>query len=103
MKVKRPKGEFACCETFSYAFYEDEDIVFVYHPCFRRYGVEVPRKYGGGTVEIEYCPWCGTKLPGSLRDRWFEEVAKAFGTDDFEPRNAPKEFKSDEWWKKRGL
>jgi hypothetical protein len=103
MKKNRPKGEFACCDWFKEHFYEYEDEIFVYHPCFRRYGVKVPERLGGGTITIFHCPWCGAKLPENLGDKWFEEVEKALGTDDFEPRNAPKEFKSDEWWKKRGL
>ena len=26
------------------------------------------------SITINFCPWCGTQLPESLRDRWFEEL-----------------------------
>jgi len=57
---------------------------------------------------IHYCPWCGMKFPQSLRNQYFEILEKEYGLEpdifdiDVDPR-IPKEFKSDEWWKKRGL
>ena len=51
-----------------------------------------------------YCPWCGSKLPESLRDEYFDILKKEYNivaaifTEDI-----PEEFQTDEWWKKRGL
>ncbi|RHZ35546.1 DUF6980 family protein [endosymbiont GvMRE of Glomus versiforme] len=57
---------------------------------------------------IQFCPWCGKKLPKGLRNEWFDILEKEYKieTDIFEWRenkDIPQEFKSDEWWKKRGL
>jgi hypothetical protein len=44
-----------------------------YSEKFDEYGIIV---HNGGTAVavIAYCPWCGTRLPQSARDRWFDEV-----------------------------
>jgi len=57
---------------------------------------------------IWFCPWCGNKLPKGLRKEWFDTLEKEckIETDIMEWKNRtdiPQEFKSDEWWKKRGL
>jgi hypothetical protein len=59
-------------------------------------------------LEMDYCPWCGTKLPENLREEWFETLEREYGieTDIGEARDRtdiPQEFWSDEWWKKRSL
>ena len=55
-----------------------------------------------------YCSNCGTKLPDSLRDAWFTTLKQEYGVEDIlnkdnKAQNIPKEFLTDEWWKKRGL
>ena len=62
---------------------------------FREYGI----KYlDGGTSfqQILYCPWCGEKLPESLRDQWFDKIRES----GYEPEqeNIPDEYKTDKWW-----
>jgi len=57
-------------------------------------------------TEISYCPWCGTKLPSDLSDKWWDVLEEEYGITD--PRNdeydqVPAEFRTDEWWRKRGL
>jgi hypothetical protein len=56
---------------------------------------------------LDYCPWCGNKLPGYLRNEWFETLAKEYNLDDPDSKEQakliPEEFHTDEWWKKRGL
>jgi len=56
---------------------------------------------------IDYCPWCGSKLPSSLRDKWFDILEKEYGLDSPDSvdqcNKVPAEFLTDEWWKKRGL
>ena len=84
---------------------------FGYYPQTRQYFIDRKLRCGGGVVFINYCPWCGKKLPAPLLDQleeilWNEcdegfEVYKHFQDD---PNwNFPKEFQTDEWWKKRGL
>lgn len=70
----------------------------VYVPKFREYGIRV---LDGGTsfIVIQFCPWCGVLLPGSLRDEWFDELERRglspYGVD------IPEEFVSDRWWIER--
>ena len=63
-------------------------------------------------AHCNYCPYCGAKLPidrlaimknGS--DIYTDEIEKAVGKEwcDIKEEEIPEEFKTDEWWKKRGL
>lgn len=74
----------------------DPDVPLVYNPRFREYGIRVLD--GGSSVQlIGFCPWCGNKLPESLRDAWVERLTEM----NLEPGDAeiPEEMKSDAWWK----
>ena len=72
------------------------------------------RCFGIGTIEfytpMDYCPFCGKKFKDSLVDEYWEYLiaeagAEYYPTDEnYDPtRPVPSEFRSDEWWKKRGL
>ncbi|MCA1909670.1 MAG: hypothetical protein LDL39_15030 [Magnetospirillum sp.] len=52
-------------------------------------------------LPVHYCPWCGEKLPQSLRPQWLERLA-ALGLDEDSP-HIPADLKSDTWWKCEGL
>ncbi len=57
---------------------------------------------------IQFCPMCGTKLPADLIDEWMAIIEQRFHMSggflsNREQKKIPKEFKTDEWWKKRGL
>ena len=84
------------------------ELHFDYYPIFREYFIDYKEKYGGGIQLINYCPWCGNALPKSLRKKWFDILKREnnIETDIGEWRkrkDIPGEFKTDEWWKKRGL
>ena len=90
-------------------FINDPRIPIKYIPRLREYyipliefGVETRVKQG-----ICYCPWCGVKLPESVRDQYFDILETEYGIelnlDMHEQEGFPEEFKTDEWWKKRGL
>ena len=73
---------------------------------------EVKRRYSlllrSGAVQlIFYCLWCGAKLPSELGDEYFSILEKEYNLDDpydeEQEKQVPEEFKSDEWWKKRGF
>jgi hypothetical protein len=72
----------------------------MYIPKFDEYGIIV---HDGGTsmVRIQFCPWCGTRLPESKRDRWFDEL-KRRGID---PRGeqVPAEYQTDAWYHDKSL
>jgi len=44
---------------------------------------------------ISFCPFCGTKLPASKRDRWFDELEKLGFDEPLGEDNLPENFKSD--------
>ncbi len=57
-------------------------------------------------THVFYCPWCGTKLPTSLADEWWDVLENEYGLQDpvhDDREKVPAEFWTDEWWKKRGL
>lgn len=71
------------------------DCLVSYSPKFREYGLVI---HDGGTsvIGIRFCPWCGIRLPESLRDRWFDELA-ALGINPAEGE-VPAAFQSSAWW-----
>ena len=71
------------------------DCLIHYSPKFREYGLIV---HNGGSAShlVRFCPWCGARLPDSLRDRWFEEMERR-GVDPGEDP-VPDEFQSSAWW-----
>lgn len=76
----------------------DEDTPLVYSAKFREYGIRI-LDGGSSYVEIHYCPWCGRKLPGSLRREWMKQVRKL----GFEPgdKGIPERFHSARWYARR--
>ena len=68
-------------------------------------------KYDCAGWPIDYCPFCGRKLPNPLdpEDVIYEEYGEDYVRLNNDPKYKPlppevrKEFDSDEWWKKRGL
>ncbi len=73
------------------------DNLISYTAMFDEYGIII---HDGGTsvIGINFCPWCGSKLPESKRDRWFEELEKLGFTDLF-IQDIPEKFKTDEWYR----
>ena len=72
------------------------DALIVYTPQFDKYGIII-HDGGSASITIHYCPWCGTTLPDSKRDRWFDELA-ALGFDDPVMQPIPEAFMSDAWY-----
>jgi hypothetical protein len=67
-----------CCETMRREVerrceehpdrFDCPDALIAYSPRFHEYGIIIHD--GGSSVSrIEFCPWCGSRLPESLRDR----------------------------------
>lgn len=78
---------------------DDPDIIMLYNEIFDEYGIPI---YDGGTsvISIDFCPWCGNKLPSSKRDDWFHELGDLAYGDDLS--KIPEEYKSDQWWRNSG-
>ena len=77
----------------------------VYLPIFREYAIIL--NHSSVVQGIAYCGWCGKELPDNLYETYFNTLEKEYGIkpglDVQNDPNIPEEFKSDEWWKKRGL
>ncbi|WP_433208553.1 DUF6980 family protein [Dactylosporangium sp. CS-047395] len=76
--------------------WDDPDVVVVYMPKFDEYGLPV-RDGGSSMVVIGFCPWCGSRLPESRRDAWFDAMER-LGVDPWED-DVPEEYLTDAWWK----
>ena len=58
------------------------------------------------SLALAFCPFCGDKLGKRLNAEYYDILEKEYGIDDpdrFTLTNVPEEFKTDEWWRKRGL
>jgi Domain of unknown function (DUF6980) len=75
--------------------FECPDVLISYIPKFDEYGIII-HDGGSSSISIYHCPWCGTKLPESKRDKWFD-VLEEMGFDDPSEQNIPSEFNSDAW------
>ncbi len=99
------KGQFCCFDMDSMLDNDDELYNVNYSPKAREYYLKSLK--GPYCRTIEFCPWCGSELPKSLSDEWFDILEKEYGLDMPKTTNQmdkiPAEFKTDEWWKKRGL
>jgi hypothetical protein len=77
-------GPFAC-----------PDALVVYNEVLDEYGLII-HDGTASYVLIDRCPWCGTRLPESARDKWFDAVD---ALDLAEGASPPAEFLTGEWRK----
>lgn len=80
------------CEEHSDPF-ACADALIVYNEIMNEYGLIIH----DGTASyllIDCCPWCGTRLPASARDQWFDEVDALDLGDGVPP---PAQFLSGAW------
>jgi hypothetical protein len=61
-----------CCAQMQHGL-DNPNIPLIYTAKFREVGIKVPDG-GDSTILLLFCPWCGTKLPASLRSEWFAEL-----------------------------
>lgn len=78
---------------------ECPDCLLEYNGKFDEYGIII---HDGGTSvnTIQFCPWCGSRLPDSKRDRWFEEL-EAIGITDPQEQTISEEYLTDTWHRKK--
>ncbi|MDM8532019.1 hypothetical protein QUF63_12680 [Anaerolineales bacterium HSG25] len=84
-----------CCKEMEFHLQEGE-VALLYLPKFREYGIQI-LDGGSSFQEIYYCPWCGKKLPSSLRDQWFNQI-EALG-HEWGDEDIPAKYLSSEWWR----
>jgi len=100
------KGPYCCFDMDSMLDKSEGQPIYKigYYPHMREYFLESIEGY---ICSIEFCPWCGSQLPKSLCDEWFDTLENEYGLDlpDIPEQNKKitAEFKTDDWWKKRGL
>lgn len=92
-----------CCLTMDAGLSMDGAILY-YDKQYREYGVDLGVR---GGMLLDYCMFCGKKLPKSVRHEWHDILEEEYGLDDPDAKDqekkVPQEFWNDEWWKKRGL
>ena len=97
------KNDFCCSQMIF--FLEENKVAIYYDKRKRNFAIEL--KGSSGIQRIFFCPWCGKRLPESLSDEFWDIIDKLeIDTSEVpleDHPDMPEEFKSDEWWKKRGL
>ena len=90
-----------------YKMHSDVRCTMVYIPWTREHGIRrlpVDRMMETQPIrmrKIDFCPFCGTKLPSSLKTEWQSRIAEA-GYDPND-EDLPEDFLSDRWWKNAEL
>ncbi|TRW89323.1 hypothetical protein [Flavobacterium sp. GT3R68] len=76
--------------------FDNVDASIFHNEKFDEYGVKI---WDGGTscILIDFCPWCGEKLPNSKRDQWFDEIEK-LGIDPWNGE-IPEKYQTDKWYR----
>lgn len=103
---QRPHGH--CCDMMAMMI-DHAGIPIFYSEIFRKYHmVRMFKQVIVDYIVFLYCPWCRRELPKNLVTQYNEIVQKEYGINVREidincAYDLPEEFKSDEWWKKRGL
>jgi hypothetical protein len=89
-----------CCEEMRYYI---KDKVINYNCIKRIYSLPFKQTLG---ISLDYCPWCGNKLPSNLTEEFYEFLKRDHKIDlahISEAKRFPEEFQSDIWWIRRGL
>lgn len=92
-----------CCEELAREL-DDSRVPIRYNDKIREYGIQLHDDFGptGVSDTMYFCPWCGTTLPTSLRDEWFDRILVV--NPDFELFDEPPpEFRDGGWWRSQGL
>ena len=93
------------CDGLEYMIsgYEKDLTSFAYIPTIRTFAIFRKGKRGKFDA-LDYCPFCGAKLPERLNEKLTEILRNEYGLQSRRDyKKAPHEFHTDEWWKKRGL
>lgn len=82
------------CEQHSDPF-ECPDTLLVFHEPFQEFGIPI-RDGGMSYLLISVCPFCGSDLPDTGRNAWFDAV-EAAGLDDMPFDKLPDRFQTAAW------
>lgn len=84
------------CASMRWAI-ENSRFPLRYDPALREYLVLPIDDEQSDQLVFQWCPFCGQRLPPSLRDEWFERLWELGLTGPEDPR-VPEEMRSDRWW-----
>lgn len=88
-----------CCDEMA-VHLKSECNGISYSLRFREYRIVRPMPDTVVGTAAEYCPWCGVKLPASLREEYFRRLSKrGLDIDILTPLSElPEEFRDSRWW-----
>ena len=95
-KRKMAEAEAHCCEQMRDRLADGETAIW-YLPKYREYGIPALDGGGNSMIVIRFYPWCGVRLPKSLRRQWFDRLDQ-LGLEPNDP-NVPAAMLTDAWWK----
>lgn len=102
-----------CCQRMKYCLKDERESKssnIIYIEKIRSYRIYAYMGLSHKRVTVDsiyYCPWCGAKLPAELSDQYYQEIENLnlplTKVDSIDRRYIPQEYRTDMWWKKRGL
>jgi hypothetical protein len=77
------------------SIYDCPDTLIAYDEVYDEYSLII---HDGGCsgVEILFCPWCGKKLPNSMREKWLGKIFE-LNLDPIDKDKLPNVFQSSKW------
>lgn len=104
MTIMITKKQRWCCDLMP-TFLEDPIVPISYDPILREFSIDLADDMI--RQNVFYCPWCGRRLPDSLREEYFDVLEEEYGIepdiDMLKNERLPQDFRSDAWWKKLNL
>ena len=95
-----------CCQEWIDGCVNEDAVPISYHADIRQYYLICDSRVSW-VQKINHCLYCNHKFPEDLYAQYSELLEKEHGLDEVTawryPERVPEEFKSEEWWKKRGL
>lgn len=91
-----------CCDVMD-GYATDKNSLVNYESSSRAYSFYLTDDPHGTHQRMNYCFWCGAKLPEDLGNEWARILKEDYKLDNpyKEWDKVPAEFKTDEWWKNR--
>ena len=75
-----------------------ETAIVFYNEVFDEYGIPLLED-NVSAILLDYCPWCGKKLPESKRECWVIRLEEMGFEEPFFCEDIPEEYKTERWWK----
>ncbi|OUR64874.1 hypothetical protein A9Q79_06180 [Methylophaga sp. 42_25_T18] len=95
LKNEKTSVPSCCCHSMETALSDREHPLY-YSSAYQEFGVQLSSKFEYSV--LSFCGWCGSKLPTSRRNEWFEQL-ESMNIDPWE-HDIPIHFLSSAWWEK---